>query len=177
MTNIRIVDLEKRFGDVKALADVNVSVGKGEFFTLLGPSGCGKTTLLRIIAGFYRQEKGEVWLGSAFVVDDTYVSGYEPLTNVRGQRIGMLYVGFLEAPLQKALYKALTGLCLLFLLVSSLGTLTTLRWARTIFRPLERMNRVMADIEAGKESARVGPTASRDELGRLSRAFDHLLDS
>ncbi len=122
-------------------------------------------------------DKGQVWLGSAFVVDDTYVSGYEPLTNARGQRIGMLYVGFLEAPLQKALYRALTGLCLLFLLVSSLGTLTTLRWARTIFRPLERMNRVMADIEAGKESARVGPTASRDELGRLSRAFDHLLDS
>ena len=122
-------------------------------------------------------EKGEVWLGSAFVVDDTYISGYEPLANARGQRIGMLYVGFLEAPLQKALYKALTGLCLLFLLVSSLGTLTTLRWARTIFRPLERMNRVMADIEAGKESARVGPTASRDELGRLARAFDHLLDS
>ena len=69
MTNIRIVDLEKRFGDVKALADVNVSVGKGEFFTLLGPSGCGKTTLLRIIAGFYRQEKGEVWLGDERVDD------------------------------------------------------------------------------------------------------------
>lgn len=69
MTNIRIVDLEKRFGDVKALVDVNLSVGKGEFFTLLGPSGCGKTTLLRTIAGFYRQERGEVWLGDERVDD------------------------------------------------------------------------------------------------------------
>lgn len=69
MTSIRIVDLEKRFGDVKALADVNLSVGKGEFFTLLGPSGCGKTTLLRTIAGFYRQERGEVWLGDERVDD------------------------------------------------------------------------------------------------------------
>jgi len=120
---------------------------------------------------------GEVWLGSAFVVDDTYVSGYQPLTDTAGQRIGMLYVGFLEAPLRHALYRALAGLFLLFLLVSGLGTLADLRWARAIFRPLERMNRVIARIEAGEESARVGPTQSRDELGRLARAFDHLLDS
>jgi len=69
MTTIRIVDLDKRFGDVQALSDVNLSVGKGEFFTLLGPSGCGKTTLLRTIAGFYRQERGEVWLGDEQVDD------------------------------------------------------------------------------------------------------------
>jgi two-component system NtrC family sensor kinase len=121
--------------------------------------------------------QGKVWLGSAFVVDDTYVSGYEPLFNLAGERIGMLYVGFLEAPLQTALHGALAGLFLLFLLVSGLGTLAALRWAQTIFRPLERMNRVMERIEAGEESARVGPSASKDELGRLSRAFDHLLDS
>ncbi|GBG00792.1 two-component sensor histidine kinase [Azospira sp. I13] len=121
--------------------------------------------------------QGQVWLGSAFVVDDTYVSGYEPLFNLAGERIGMLYVGFLEAPLQTALHGALAGLFLLFLLVSGLGTLAALRWAQTIFRPLERMNRVMERIEAGEESARVGPSASKDELGRLSRAFDHLLDS
>jgi iron(III) transport system ATP-binding protein len=63
MTSIRIVDLEKRFGDLKALSEINLEIGKGEFFTLLGPSGCGKTTLLRTIAGFYRQDIGEVWLG------------------------------------------------------------------------------------------------------------------
>jgi len=121
--------------------------------------------------------QGQVWLGSAFVVDDYYVSGYEPLTNLSGERVGILYVGFLEAPLQAALHGALFGLFLLFLLVSGLGTLAALRWAQTIFRPIERMNRVMERIEAGEEAARVGPSASRDELGRLSRAFDHLLDS
>lgn len=63
MTSIRIVDLEKRFGDLKALTEINLDIRKGEFFTLLGPSGCGKTTLLRTIAGFYRQDIGEIWLG------------------------------------------------------------------------------------------------------------------
>jgi iron(III) transport system ATP-binding protein len=63
MTSIRIVDLEKRFGELKALAEVNLFIEEGEFFTLLGPSGCGKTTLLRTIAGFHRQDRGEVWLG------------------------------------------------------------------------------------------------------------------
>ncbi|PKL09834.1 MAG: polyamine ABC transporter ATP-binding protein, partial [Spirochaetae bacterium HGW-Spirochaetae-7] len=67
MTSIRIVDLEKHFGDVKALVDVNLVIEKGEFFTLLGPSGCGKTTLLRTIAGFYRQDHGEIWLGDECV--------------------------------------------------------------------------------------------------------------
>ncbi|MFH2113905.1 MAG: ABC transporter ATP-binding protein [Spirochaetota bacterium] len=69
MTSIRIVDLEKRFGDLKALSEINLDIGKGEFFTLLGPSGCGKTTLLRTIAGFYRQDIGEVWLGEERVDD------------------------------------------------------------------------------------------------------------
>ena len=69
MTSIRIIGLEKRFGEVKALADVDLEIGKGEFFTLLGPSGCGKTTLLRTIAGFYRQDRGEIWLGEECVDD------------------------------------------------------------------------------------------------------------
>lgn len=121
--------------------------------------------------------RGEIWLGSAFVVSDTYVSAYEPLTDTGGARVGMLYVGFLEEPLRDALYLAMAGLLLLFLAVSGAGALVALRWAQTIFRPLERMSRVIERIELGDEAARVGPNPSRDELGRLSRAFDHLLDS
>ena len=67
MTSIRILGLEKRFGEVRALSDVNLEIRKGEFFTLLGPSGCGKTTLLRTIAGFHRQDRGEIWLGDECV--------------------------------------------------------------------------------------------------------------
>ncbi len=57
---VEIDNLSKEFPGVKALQDVNITIEEGEFFTLLGPSGCGKTTLLRIIAGFYRQNSGHV---------------------------------------------------------------------------------------------------------------------
>jgi iron(III) transport system ATP-binding protein len=69
MTSIRIVGVEKRFGAVKALQDVNLVVEPGELFTLLGPSGCGKTTLLRTVAGFYRQDEGDIYLGDELVND------------------------------------------------------------------------------------------------------------
>ncbi len=55
--------INKRFGDVQALRDVELEVKNGEFLTLLGPSGCGKTTLLRIIAGLEMADKGRILLG------------------------------------------------------------------------------------------------------------------
>src|SRR5207253_10306361 len=55
--------LVKRYGDVVAIADIELTVRPGEFFTLLGPSGSGKTTLLRLIAGFERPDRGRIELG------------------------------------------------------------------------------------------------------------------
>ena len=57
--------IRKTYGDVVAVADVDLSVADGEFFTLLGPSGSGKTTTLRVIAGFERPDTGRVTLGGA----------------------------------------------------------------------------------------------------------------
>src|SRR4029077_12580291 len=60
---IHVTGLRKRYGGVTALADVDLEVRAGEFFTLLGPSGSGKTTLLRLIAGFERPDAGRIELG------------------------------------------------------------------------------------------------------------------
>jgi putative spermidine/putrescine transport system ATP-binding protein len=60
---IQVVGLRKWYGDVVALAGVDLVVRAGEFFTLLGPSGSGKTTLLRLIAGFERPDGGRIELG------------------------------------------------------------------------------------------------------------------
>src|SRR5438876_1080996 len=59
---INVTGLRKRYGDVTALADVDLVVREGEFFTLLGPSGSGKTTTLRLIAGFERPDAGRIEL-------------------------------------------------------------------------------------------------------------------
>jgi iron(III) transport system ATP-binding protein len=69
MTSIRIEGIEKSFPGLKALDHVDVAVEPGEFFTLLGPSGCGKTTLLRTIAGFYRQDQGRILLDGECIDD------------------------------------------------------------------------------------------------------------
>src|SRR6201987_5509651 len=66
-SEIHVTGLRKRYGDVTALADVDLVVRTGEFFTLLGPSGSGKTTLLRLIAGFERPDAGRIELGGSDV--------------------------------------------------------------------------------------------------------------
>lgn len=57
---ISIRDVSKAFGPVKAVNNVSIDIGPGEFFSLLGPSGCGKTTLLRMLAGFESPTSGEI---------------------------------------------------------------------------------------------------------------------
>ncbi|MGE5843402.1 MAG: ABC transporter ATP-binding protein [Syntrophaceae bacterium] len=55
--------ISKVFGSLRAVDGVSLVVEDGDFFTLLGPSGCGKTTLLRVIAGFYPPDGGEIRFG------------------------------------------------------------------------------------------------------------------
>src|SRR5688572_9502739 len=64
---IAVENLTKRFGPLAAVSDVSLSVEQGELFTLLGPSGCGKTTLLRLLAGFYTPDAGEIRFGDRVV--------------------------------------------------------------------------------------------------------------
>lgn len=57
---IEVKNVSKFFDDKTALDNVNLSIRKGEFITILGPSGCGKTTLLRLIAGFQTASEGTI---------------------------------------------------------------------------------------------------------------------
>src|SRR6266852_1279187 len=60
---LKLKGIRKNYGQVVAVAGVDLEIEDGEFFTLLGPSGSGKTTLLRMIAGFERPDAGRIELG------------------------------------------------------------------------------------------------------------------
>lgn len=62
MAYLELQELRKTFGEVLALAHLDLALAPGEFVTLLGPSGCGKTTALRIVAGFEYPDSGAVIL-------------------------------------------------------------------------------------------------------------------
>ena len=82
--DIRISEVVKRFGAVTAVDRADLTVRDGELFTLMGPSGCGKTTLLRLLAGFYQPDAGEIHFG------DRVVSGLAPYE----RNIGMVFQNY-----------------------------------------------------------------------------------
>ncbi len=81
---ISIRAVVKRFGAVTAVDRADLSVRDGELFTLLGPSGCGKTSLLRLLAGFYQPDEGEIRFG------ERVVSGLPPYE----RNIGMVFQNY-----------------------------------------------------------------------------------
>ena len=66
--SVRLERVTKRFGDLIAVRDLELDIGRGEFFTMLGPSGCGKTTTLRMVAGFEEPTAGRVLIEGQDVV-------------------------------------------------------------------------------------------------------------
>lgn len=121
-------------------------------------------------------DQGRVWLDSAFVVNDWYVSAYEPISDSFGKRVGMLYVGFLEAPFARAKTETIIGIVVAFLAVTLASVPIFLRWARQIFKPLERMTGTISRVEEGDLGARSGLKDAGDEIGRVAFHLDGLLD-
>lgn len=81
-------NLSHSFGSTKVLDNINLTVDKGELFTLLGPSGCGKTTILRIISGFITPSEGRILVGDR---DITHLSPEK-------RNIGMVFQNYALFP-------------------------------------------------------------------------------
>jgi two-component system, NtrC family, sensor kinase len=121
--------------------------------------------------------RGETWLDRAFVVNDWYVSGYQPLSNSSGRRVGMLYVGFLDSPFQRVKFGVLLGMGGVVLVLMAAAMALALTWAQRIFAPIERMTDTMHAVEAGDLSARANVAEGLDEVGQLAAHLDRLLDT
>jgi spermidine/putrescine transport system ATP-binding protein len=66
--DVRLEDVVKEFGEVRAVDGISLEIPRGSFFALLGPSGCGKTTTLRMIGGFEQPTSGRILLADRDVV-------------------------------------------------------------------------------------------------------------
>jgi iron(III) transport system ATP-binding protein len=97
---VAVRNLTKRFGPLEVVNRVDLAIQEGELFTLLGPSGCGKTTLLRLIAGFYVPDEGEVYF------DERRVNDVPP--HERG--IGMVFQNYALWPHMTVFENAAYGL-------------------------------------------------------------------
>ncbi|MBU4563079.1 ABC transporter ATP-binding protein [bacterium] len=84
MAILKVKNLNKNFGKVKAVQEVSFEATEGRVLSLLGPSGCGKTTTLRCIAGFENPDRGEIYL------DDRKITSIPP--EKRG--IGMVFQNY-----------------------------------------------------------------------------------
>ena len=91
MANLAINHINKRFGSLTVLKDINIAIEDGEFLVLVGPSGCGKSTLLSIIAGLDDHTSGSI------TIDGKSVQGLEP----KERDIAMVFQSY-------ALYPAMT---------------------------------------------------------------------
>src|SRR4030043_55316 len=120
--------------------------------------------------------EGNKWTDRAFVVNDWYITAYEPIEDIFGQRVGMLYVGVLEAKYADVRRKALS----IFIIVTvagmtlavGLGTLIANRTSR----PVHQLIEASIQVSQGNLSPEIGPI-SKSEVGVLQKTFKEMLTS
>ena len=88
MSGVKLENIVKSYGSLKAVDDVSLDIKEGEFLTFLGPSGCGKTTTLRLISGFVQPTSGAIYFG------DKNVTGVAP----QHRQIGMVFQDYALFP-------------------------------------------------------------------------------
>ena len=120
--------------------------------------------------------KGEIWADRAFVVNDWYLTSYEPIKNPDGEIIGSLYVGLLEAPFK---YPSKI-IIIFFILTLSVTTLACLAlvfvYTKMIMKPIDSIMQVGKKIMEGDLSARCNINAS-GEMGILCKTIDQMAAS
>ena len=119
---------------------------------------------------------GEKWTNRAKVLNDWYIAAYEPIVDISNQRVGMLYVGILEAKywdIRKNAFTIFAGISLVGMLIAiGLGWLFTGR----IMRPVTYLIRASTEISDGNFSPNIGPI-SKDDIGRLQKKFLKMADA
>jgi two-component system NtrC family sensor kinase len=120
--------------------------------------------------------EGERWIDRAFVVNDWYITAYEPIVDIFDNRVGILYVGLLEAKYVDIRRNTL----LVFVLITASGMLIAIAMgyllSQRILNPVQRLIDVSRRVSAGDLSPQIGPI-STSEIGVLQKTFREMLSS
>jgi two-component system NtrC family sensor kinase len=118
--------------------------------------------------------KGKKWTGRAFVVSDWYITAYEPIEDISGEGVGMLYVGVLEQKYLDMRRKALTVLVLIILAGMALAIGLGYLLADKIMRPVHRLIKASQEVTEGSLTPDIGPV-SKSEIGVLQSTFREMV--
>lgn len=129
----------------------------------------------RIAADVYQQVavKGEQYLGRAFVVNNWYLSAYEPITNYDDKIIGILYVGILEQKYTDIRNQAIFVFSGITLTGVALSILIALLISQSISSSIKRLAAASKQLAGGNLEAKV-TNISNDELGELAKTFNYM---
>ncbi len=120
--------------------------------------------------------EGERWTDRAFVVNDWYITAYEPIVDIYDKRVGILYVGVLEAKYVNIRRSTL----LVFILITAAGMVLAVVLGyilgQRILEPVHRLIDVSRRVSAGDLSPEIGPISTA-EIGVLQKTFQEMLSS
>ncbi len=120
---------------------------------------------------------GERWVGRYNEYDDWYISAYQPLKDINGKVIGMLYTGYLEWPLLKQYLLGLVEAGVIIIVTLLLSTIFVHRGAQNLFQPIEKIHHVVKSVQMGK-NVRIGDLGldHTHEIASLAKQFDNMLE-
>jgi two-component system NtrC family sensor kinase len=121
-------------------------------------------------------DRGERWTDRAFVVSDWYITAYEPIEDIFGERIGMLYVGVLEAKYADMRKNAFSVLVLIIVASMALAILLGYFLEKKIMGPVHQLIMASQEVSKGNLSPKIGQV-SKDELGVLQQTFTDMITS
>jgi two-component system NtrC family sensor kinase len=124
----------------------------------------------------YVLKEGKRWTDRAFVVSDWYITAYEPIEDIFGKRVGMLYVGVLEAKYADMRRNALSILIIITVAGMTLAIGLGYILANKIMRPVHRLIDASQQVSEGNLKPEIGPI-SRDEIGVLQNTFQDMIVS
>jgi two-component system NtrC family sensor kinase len=121
-------------------------------------------------------ERGKVWLDRAFVVTDWYLTAYEPIRDIQGKIIGILYVGILEQPFRDMIRNSSVVFAGILLAGTVIALIFSFICAGGVSGPLTRMVSAAGSIAEGDLSHRVNVNSSTAEIAKLAVSFNEMAE-